>query len=244
MPQLNQIVAVEKGVKSRTNREVSDLYKDLQKTLPLSGITRTYRPKNDEGDVLPGESTLVQIKVDDIIRKFIEAGNNLVNVTFAKEIGNTVARADVIVNGETILNAVPVGGLLFLEKMLTDVQTFIAKIPVLDPAESWTWDSSTNTYRSATVDTARTKKVPRNHVKAEATDRHPAQVEMYYEDVLVGYWSTTKFSGALPKTIVDGYAANVIALRDAVKYARERANALSVEDVHVGRTLLGYVFQG
>lgn len=40
--------------------------------------------------------------------------------------------------------------------------------------------------------------VPRNHVKAEATDKHPAQVEVYHEDVPVGYWTTVKFSGALP----------------------------------------------
>ena len=48
------------------------------------------------------------------------------------------------------------------------------------------------------MQTLRTKKVPRNHVKAEATEKHPAQVEVYYEDVAVGYWTTVKFSGALP----------------------------------------------
>lgn len=242
MPQLNQIIAVEKGVKARANREVSDLYKDLQKPAPQSGIVRTYRPKNEDGDVLPGESTKVQIKVEDLLDRLVKSWANLVDVVVAKETGNTKATANVVVDGQTLLSDVPVGALLFLEKLLVDAQTFISKIPVLDPAESWTYDSSTGAYKSATVETARTKKVPRNHVKAEATDRHPAQVEMYYEDVLVGYWATTKFSGALPQDVVNKYLDRVLKLKDAVKYAREVANALFVEDVKVGAELFDYIF--
>jgi predicted transcriptional regulator len=243
MAQLNQIVAVEKGVKSRTNRELSELYKDLQKNVPMSGITRTYRPKNEDGDQLPSETTRVQFSVDDLTTKLASTLGNLVNVTFTKELGNTEAKADVVVEGNVILESVPVGMLLFLEKMLQDVHTFVTHIPVLDAAESWSYDSSTNTYKSATVDTARTKKVPRNHVKAEATDRHPAQVEMYYEDVVVGFWSTTKFSGALPQETKDRYLKNVTALRDAVKYAREQANALPVEDQHIaGDSVFDFIF--
>lgn len=242
MTKLNQIVAVEKGVKSRVNREVSDLYKDLQKPLPMSGITRTYRPKYEDGDQLPGESTKVQIKVHELTSRLEDALTNLIDVTLTKEIGNTEARADVVVDGEVLLTSVPVGGLLFLEKQLTDIQTFVSKIPVLDPAEEWTYDTSTGTYRSATVDTTRTKKVPRNHVKAEATDRHPAQVELYFEDIVVGYWSTTRFSGALPQQTVNEYMERITKLRDAVKMARETANLLDVGQVRMGEKVFSYIF--
>ena len=89
--------------------------------------------------------------------------------------------------------------LLFLEKQLTDLHTFVKKLPVLDAAEAWAFDEATDAYSTAPTQTTRTKKVPRNHVKAEATEKHPAQVEVYFEDVLVGYWTTVKFSGALPQ---------------------------------------------
>ncbi len=63
------------------------------------------------------------------------------------------------------------------------------KLPVHDPAENWTHDPSSATWRTDPVKTIKTKKIPRNHVKAEATDRHPAQVEVYYKDIPVGYWT-------------------------------------------------------
>ncbi len=59
-------------------------------------------------------------------------------------------------------------------------------------------------------------------MKAEATDKHPAQVGVYYEDVAVGFWRTVKFSGALPAKRVGELLERVEKLQQAVKFARER----------------------
>lgn len=53
MTKLNQILAVEKGVKSDTQRKVTDAYHTIQKNALLSGISRTYQPVDDEGEDLP-----------------------------------------------------------------------------------------------------------------------------------------------------------------------------------------------
>ena len=90
--------------------------------------------------------------------------------------------------------------------------------------------------------TNRTKKVPRNHVKAEATEKHPAQVEVYYEDIPVGYWTTVKFSGALPAKRVSTLLERVEKLQQAVKFAREEANNAEAVDKHVGDRVFGYLF--
>ena len=92
------------------------------------------------------------------------------------------------------------------------------------------------------VQTVRTKKIPRNHVKAEATKEHPAQVEGFYEDVAQGFWSTIKFSGALPAQRVNELLSRVEKLQQAVKFAREEANGLEVEQQKVGERVLGYLF--
>src|SRR3712207_3448312 len=105
----------------------------------------------------------------------------LFDVTATKDWANCTARADVRVEGRTILADIPVNYLLFLEKQLTDLHTFEKKLPVLDAAESWTLEPSTDWWKTDPVRTNRTKKVPRNHVKGEATDKHAAQVEGYYE---------------------------------------------------------------
>jgi hypothetical protein len=132
--------------------------------------------------------------------------------------------------------------LLFLEKQLTDLLTFVTKLPVLDSAESWSYDEATDAYATAATQTTRSKKVPRNHVKAEATDKHPAQVEMYFEDILVGHWTTVKFSGALPQARVNELKSRVVKLAEAVKIAREKANSTPVTDQKIGDRIFGYLF--
>jgi len=67
-------------------------------------------------------------------------------------------------------------------------------------------------------------------------------VEVYYEDVTVGHWRTIKFSGALPATRVNELLARVEKLQEAVKFAREEANNLEVEDVKTGEAVLSYLF--
>lgn len=242
MAKLNQIIAVEKSVKSQSFQELTEAHQTLQKPALLAGISRSYRPKDEEGEQLPPESTRVQLKAQDVIRDTVAALTRLFDVTATKDWANCVAKADVVVDGRTLLRQVPATYLLFLEKQLVDLHTFVKKLPVLDASESWTFDASTDAYATEPVQTLRTKKMPRNHVKAEATDKHPAQVEVYYEDVTIGYWRTVKFSGSLPAQRVNELLARVERLQEAVKFAREEANSIEVEDQKVGATFFDYLF--
>lgn len=242
MAKLNQIIAVEKGVKSRSFSNLSDAHQLLQKPALLSGISRTYQPKDEEGEQFPPESTKVQVRVQDVIRDTADVLTKLFDVTATKDWANTEARADVVVDGRTIVADVPVTYLLFIEKQLVDLHTFVKKLPVLDSSDSWSYDASADCYATDPVQTTKTKKVPRNHVKAEATEKHPAQVEVYYEDVVVGHWRTVKFSGALPAQRVNQLLDRVEQLQKAVKFAREEANAVEVEDREMGRSILNFVF--
>ncbi|HEY7349449.1 MAG TPA: hypothetical protein VH599_14130 [Ktedonobacterales bacterium] len=241
-PKLNQIIAVEKGIKSRSFQDLTEAHHQLQKQTLLSGISRTYRPKDEEGEQLPPESTKVQVKAQDIIRQTVDVMTKLFDATATKDWANCKAKADVVVDGQTLISQVPATYLLFLEKQLTDLHTFIKKLPVLDAAESWTFDASADCWATEPVQTLRTKKVPRNHVKAEATEKHPAQVEVYYEDVTVGFWRTVKFSGALPAQRVNELLERVERLQEAVKFAREEANNLEVEEQKVGEKFFKYLF--
>ncbi|MBA2680632.1 MAG: hypothetical protein H0U76_19830 [Ktedonobacteraceae bacterium] len=47
-----------------------------------------------------------------------------------------------------------------LEKQLVDLHTFVRKLPVLDPSETWTLDSSADCWATEPVQTLKTKKVP------------------------------------------------------------------------------------
>lgn len=242
MPRLNQIIAVEKGVKTRSHQRLTEAHHALQKPALLAGIARTYRPKDEEGEQLPPEATKVQSKAEEIIKSTAEILAELFDVTATKDYSNCKARADVVVDGKVLLTGAPVTYLLFLEKQLVDLTTFIRKLPVLDASESWVFDPSADCWATEPVQTARTKKIPRNHVKAEATEKHPAQVEVYYEDVVVGYWKTVKFSGALPAKRVNELLERVEKLQKAVKFAREEANNQAADEQKVGAAVLGYIF--
>ena len=242
MTKLNQIIAVEKGVKSRSLEELTEAHHALQKPALLSGIARTYRPRDEEGEQLPPESTRVQIKAEEIIHQTTAIMTKLFDITATKDWANCRAKADIVIDGKTLVSQVPATYLLFIEKQLVDLHTFIKKLPVLDASERWSFDASADCWATEPTQTLRTKKIPRNHVKAEATEKHPAQVEVYYEDVSIGTWRTVKFSGALPAQRVNELVDRVERLQEAVKFAREEANSLEVEDVKVGEKILGFLF--
>jgi len=239
---LNQVIAIEKGTKSRSLQELTEAHHSLQKPALLSGISRTYRPRDEEGELLPPESTRVQIRAEEIIRQTAEVLTKLFDVVATKDWANCKAKADVVVEGQTLLKDVPATYLLFLEKQLTDLHTFIKKLPFLDASELWNYDASADCWATEPVQTVRTKKIPRNHVKAEATEKHPAQVEVYYEDVSIGTWRTVKFSGSLPARRVHDLLARVERLQEAVKFAREEANNLEVEEQKIGEKIFHYLF--
>ncbi len=239
---LNQIIAVAAGKKTDTHKVKTEVHHLFQKAPLLEGISRSYTPSSDDGDKLPSESKHVQMKVGEGVAKVRTALTDLFDVVATQDFGNTVAKADVVVDGQVIMTGVPVTYLLFVEKQLVDLHTFVEKLPVLDPAKLWEYDSSTDSYATKPVETVKTKKVPRNHVKAEATDKHPAQVEVYHEDILVGRWKTVEYSGAIPAKERNEMLERVKKLQDAVKVAREEANTTPVDQVKVGGNVFKYVF--
>jgi len=238
---MNQIVAVRQGVQSRTHTATTKVHHSAQTDALLAGLSRTYQPKDEEGDTKPPESTRVQVRTVELVNEFARHMTELFDVTATLDWGNTVAKADIEVDGQVISQGVPVTYLMFLEKQLVDVGTFLKKLKTLDPAEDWSWDEANGWWKSAAVQRTATKNVRRNHVKAPATDRHPAQVEVYTEDVPIGTWTTVKFSGAIPERARAAMVEKVHKLQDAVKHAREKANTTDVPQVQVGEAIFRYL---
>jgi hypothetical protein len=242
MPKLNQIIAVLSGRKSQSQKDVTEVYKKLQKSALFEGISRVYQPVDEEGETLPPEQKNVQYSARQAIVDAREALSELFNVAATQDFSNCSARADVAVDGQTILSDVPVTHLLFLEKQLNDLHTFVSQIPALDPSEKWEWDQAADCFASEPFVTNRTKKTPRSHILYEATKEHPAQVEMYTEDVKVGEWRTVKFSGALPAQEKNLILQRIRNLQQAVKFAREEANGMKVEEVKTAGKVFEYLF--
>lgn len=224
MAKLNQVIAIEKGIKSKSVADLSEFYKIAQKPELFNGFVKTYRSKDDAGDKLPAEGKRVQFTTPTLLQNLTHSASELINITARKDFTNCVAKADVVVDGVTIFTAAPVSFLLFIEKQLTDMRTFVGKLPLLDEGEDWTMDVNSGLYKTAPTETHRTKKVPKPVVLYPATPEHPAQTQLLQEDVIDGFWTAVKQSGAMPKPARQKLFDRVDALLQAVKQARETAN--------------------
>jgi len=241
MAKLCQLIAVEKSVKNKAQTVITEAYHKIQKPALLAGISRTYRPLDELGEQLPAESTRVQTTVDELIRDVSKTMIDLFDVTASKDWGNCKAVANVVVDGVTLMQNVPVTYLLFIEKKLVDIHTFVSKMPVLDPSEDWQFDPNVGHFASKPSETMRTKKLSVPLVLAPATDKHPAQVKEVTEDKAVGTWRTVKFSGAWPAQRVADVLDRIERLQRAVKFARENANSSEVEQVNVGKCVFDFL---
>lgn len=244
MTKLNQVIALEKGVKAASERAVTNVYHQFQRAESFNGLVRTYEPLAEEDIVYPSESKKVTANVVDLLTDLQKAWTRLFDLTATKDTTNQKAKADVVVRGAVIAEAVPVSTLIWLEKRLVDFKAILDKLPVTDIAEDWTFDIANQVWRSNTVQTLRQKKVEDFITVAPATDKHAAQVVKVVKDVPEGHWNTTKLSGAAsPKSRLD-MSARVAELTEAVKKAREEANMTEVTDVAIGENLLRFVIEG
>jgi len=148
MAKLNQILAVEKGVKPKVYAEVSELYKIVQKPDLFNGISRQYVKKNDDDEDLPAEKKRVQVLSNEVLNRAERILSDLFQVEARKDWSNCLAMATISVDGKPILENVPVTYLLFLEKQVTDIRTLYANLPVLDDADEWKFDADSGLYRT------------------------------------------------------------------------------------------------
>jgi len=244
---LNKIVAVVTGKKTRVEKLLGDAHHQLTKKDATSGRVRTFQPLQEEDESRARakpepEIQTIQVHVDDVIAQLMPELEGVWDTVATQEIGNTVAKADVVLDGKTIVTQAPVGVLLYLEKRLEDLRTFVRKIPTLSPDKSWTWDQAQACHMTPVESKERTKKVPTPLVQYEATDKHPAQTTVIDVDTVVGYWKETFKSAAWTVQKQRDCLGRIDRLADAVKMAREEANSTEVEQKKIAKGILDFIF--
>jgi len=241
---MNQILAIEKGVKSKHHSEITQLHKLSDHPELFNGFSKRYESIDEDGVKFPDEEHAVQVSVNTVLESVIESIVELFDVTATKDIGNMGAVASVVLeDGTVVLEQVPCTFLLFLEKQLNDVVAFVSKLPILDPSEEWIVDKDSGLYKSKERKTHKTKKVEKPIVLAEATKEHPAQTQLITSDELIGYWNTIKLSGAISSTRKKQIVDRVNSLIKAVKFAREEANSVEVMKKNFGKRIMNYLFE-
>jgi hypothetical protein len=166
-----------------------------------------------------------------------------INNSISLNQGNAQVLVDVVVGGEVMFSKVPPTFLMELKKQVGDLQTLVSKLPTLDPSTEWRYNLNSAVYMSSPMTTFKTQKVKKAMTLAPATDKHPAQVTVWDEDVPVGTWTKTDLSGAIPLPLRNTLLANVMALEKAVEDALSEANAHKVKDYEGGQKVVDYLFK-
>jgi hypothetical protein len=242
VPKLNQILAIEKGVKNRVTSNVTKLYHAAQKPVLFDGFSKQFRPKAEDGETFPPEQKEVQFKADTVLKSVRKNLVELFDVTATKDFANCEARADVEVNGEKVLENVPVTYLLFLEKQIDYLGSVIDAIPTLDTSLRWNKDENQGTFVSDAQTTHKTKKVEKPIVMYDATKEHPAQTQLVISDEVIGHWDTVHSSGRMQAPVKEAIQDKIVLLQQAVKQAREEANNVDAPKQTVGDQVLGFIF--
>lgn len=245
MPKLHEILAVEQDAEG-TARRLTDEARDTfsKKTDHFLGIVQTlnYFDEDRQRENSTEEKemvTTVQQKLDFLRPHLVRS----LDLAATKEATNQEARADVVVNGETLITDAPAPLLLNLERRLGQLRELYAAIPTLQPGIHWELDPSQgpHVYRSREVERFRTEKVLMHKVLVEPTEHHPAQVEKWNVDRPVATIHQTTWSGMITPAEKAGYLTRLDRLLAAVKKARQRANRQDVNKFEVGGVIFDYL---
>jgi hypothetical protein len=242
-PKLHQAIAVRKGRKSQLDARIVELNKSIGKADQYNGMSRSYRPKTDDGERYPDENKRVQAFGLDVLGDLRGLYTELIDMEAQVDVANCAAHADIVVNGEVIVEDVPATHLLFLEKRFAELRGVVDQLPTLDESVEWRRDENRDgLFRGDAVEKLRTQKKKVVISLAKPTDKHPEQTALVDEDVITGTWTESKLSGALPATQKAAILARFDTLIAAVKHARALANEAEAPRVQIGAKLLRYVF--
>jgi len=237
---LFQLIAVEDKVKKAFEKIKQETLKVFNGRHLFEGIVKHYEPNKADGDPIPEERKEMVTTVVDRLAWTEAKAIEFIDGEASKELTNTVAKADIVVDGVILAKGVPVTVLMPLAKRLQEVREYYDLIPTLDLAVKWGGTGDKNKY-SHVVTKYRTEKVTVPLILHPATDKHPAQVKEVVKDVQIGTWTETFFSGMAHPGDKAEWLGRIDKLITAVIKAREQANDIEVRDLPLGKVMFDFV---
>lgn len=159
------------------------------------------------------------------------------------EEANGRAKADLVVDGVTIMADVPATFFLGMETRLKTFRDMLLAIPTLEMSTKWEQDATLGdgVYRSPPGVSMKTEKTLKSRILVDPTEHHPAQVQQWNEDVPVARIELTHTSSMITPHAKSAMLSRCDKLIRAVKKARQRANCVEVGDAKIAKDIFDYV---
>ena len=248
MAHLHELLAVEGDLEATSKKVIDEAAKTFaNKEAHFMGIHKRWElfDDNEAVNTPPDEFQKMETTVDKKLDYVAEHVGRYIDAIFQKESTNQIARADLVVDGEVLIEGAPATFLLGLEKRLIAFREMYAMIPTLRPGIHWVTDPEQGCYRlKYPEERFKTAKKPMHQVMTPATDRHPAQVRTWEDTVNVGKSITNLWSGMISAAEKSALMGRLDRLIQAVKQARMRANNTTAVTGKVAERLLQFVNKG
>ena len=236
---LHELLSIEPDLRIEAEKISGEVRETLSDPKRVTGFIRTFRPLVDDEDPEPDERVEMVATVQGELDRFNTSMSRFIDSAVSKEVTNTVAKTSLEISG--MLIDLPATALLNLENRLAEIRKVYVAIPTLDPAEIWHYDEGLEVHVSDVRKTFKTRKVPKTHVAYEATKEHPAQVQVFHEDIRVGERETILHSGAVTLARKREFLSRIDDLSKIVKQARQRANDIEVKEVEVADLIFAVI---
>lgn len=246
--QLHEVIAIEGELEGAFKKSLQELDNSFRKPEQFIGFEKRYVPFS-EAEVISESTTerkamdaTVQQKLDDLFK----ITSQYFDCFAQREATNQAANESVIIDGQVILSGIPSTALLGLESKLRQIKEILIRIPVLPQGIDFKKEPSigANVYKRVhDEETFRTRKEPKSVILVQPTKEHPAQIEKWNENVNVGKYITSHWTGVMSTADKDRLIERLDKLARAVKQARQRANCQEVVDIHIGEQIKNWLFQ-
>lgn len=252
MSQMHELLAVEGGLQKVWREIVAEAKVTFAKKMAhFLGATKTLKMKDDarEFEAAAGaEHKELTTTVDDKLDYTEESGVDYLDALFQKELANQEARADLVIDGNTVATGLPATFLLGMEDRLKLLREMYQAIPTLSPGTNWELDKDKGKGVYVTVPdavTEKTEQVIKYTTVAQATDNHPEQVRESPSREVIGRYTSRTWSGMITPAKKSDLLARLDVLQRAIKQARQRANQVEVQDDrHIAADLFTYIRTG
>jgi hypothetical protein len=248
---LHQIIAVEGGLQATTKSLIEETINTFQKKPHLfQGQVRTLdlldgsnEAEKAKLEAAEKQVTVISTTVPDKLGYLWNTVIQYWNAIGQKSATNQAAKADVVVDGVTLLSQVPATLLLDMESKLTNLREVYKVIPTLEPNIDWR-DNSTerpNTVKSPVQTSLKVTKTIVHKVIVPPTERHPAQVAQVEESNTMGSYQLVKTSGFVTPTEKSLWLGRIDKLIQSVKKARQLANETEIVPFDQASTFMTYI---
>lgn len=245
---LHELLAVESDLMNTAEKVVQEtIVTFTKKTNHFIGHTKWLKMLDEARQPEAEGASETKEIVETVPSKLTYAVKSLVkywDAVLQKEATNQTASADLVIDGEVLATSLPATWYLGMETRLKKLRAILEAIPTHEPGIDWVLDPERgqDIYKSAdTIKTRREEKDFAHKVLYDATKEHPAQIEKWTENKVVGTYFLQKWATTVSPAKKSVYLARCDKLMRAVKKARQRANEAEASKLKVSKTLVDYV---